>query len=171
MRLLVKCAFIVGVLMVISGGVSSAVWAPMAALAEAGATVLVVAATVWGALRFFGSGRYFQSLGVVQLGGIDLDVLRSQLIAAVGETELLAEVRTFINDVRQDRFGHQYSVAGRQVSARSTTAATGSQRGLQRTWAVCFAGLMAQASEWRDPEGQEVDARTAVLRRDSRWRR
>jgi hypothetical protein len=112
MSLLVKCAFIVGVLMIIYGGVSSAVWAPMAVLAEAGATVLVVAATVWGALRFFGSGRYFQSLGFVQLGGIDLDVLRSQLIAAVGETELLAQVRTFINDVRQDRFGHQYSVAG-----------------------------------------------------------
>jgi hypothetical protein len=112
MRLLVKCAFIVGVLMVISGGVSSAVWAPMAALAEAGATVLIVAATVWGALRFFDSRRYFQSLGVVQLGGIDLDILRSQLIAAVGETELLAQVRTLINNVRQDRFGHQYSVAG-----------------------------------------------------------
>ena len=65
-----------------------------------------------GCPEIFRQRRYFQSLGVVQLGGIDLDVLRSQLIAAVGETELLAQVRTFINDVRQDRFGHQYSVAG-----------------------------------------------------------
>lgn len=112
MRLLVKGASVAGVLMIIGGGASSAIWAPMAALAEAGATVLVVAALAWGVLQIFGSRRYFQSLGYVRPGGIDLDVLRWQLIAAVSETELLARVRTFINDTRQDRFGHQYSVVG-----------------------------------------------------------
>ena len=97
MRLLVKYASVVSVLAIIGGGASSAVWAPMVALAEAGATVLVVAARLWGVLGSFGGSRYFQSLGVVQLGGIDLDVLRSHLITAVSETELLAQVRTLIN--------------------------------------------------------------------------
>jgi hypothetical protein len=35
---------------------------------------------------------------------------RSRLIAAITETELLAQVRTFINTARQSRFGHRYSV-------------------------------------------------------------
>ena len=112
MRLLLKCASIVGVLAIIGGAASSAAWAPMVALAEVGATVLVVAALLWGVLGFFSGSRYFQSLGFVQLSGIDLDVLRSHLITAVSETELLAQVRTFINDARQDRFGYQYSVVG-----------------------------------------------------------
>jgi hypothetical protein len=112
MRLLVKGASVTGVLMIIGGGVSSATWAPMAALAEAGATVLVVAALFWAVLRFFGGEYYFQSIGFVESSNIDLDILRSQLIAAISETELLAQVRTFINEARQDRFGHQYSVAG-----------------------------------------------------------
>lgn len=121
MRLLVKGASVAGVLMIVAGGVSSATWAPMAALAEAGATVLVVAALVWAVLRFFGGEtglqflggeHYVRSIGFLPGRNIDLDILRSQLIAAISGTELLAQVRTFINDVRQDRFGYQYSVAG-----------------------------------------------------------
>jgi hypothetical protein len=36
---------------------------------------------------------------------------RFRLMAAITETELLAQVRTFINTARQSRFGHIYSVA------------------------------------------------------------
>lgn len=36
---------------------------------------------------------------------------RSRLMAAITETELLAQVRTFINTGRQSRFGHRYAVA------------------------------------------------------------
>jgi len=32
-------------------------------------------------------------------------------MAVITETELLAQVRTFINTARQSRFGHAYSVA------------------------------------------------------------
>jgi KAP family P-loop domain len=112
MRTLVKVGCVSGVLMTVCGAVSSAFWAPMAALAQAGVTLLVVVALVWVMPRFLGGGDYFQSLGVTQRGNIDLDFIRSQLMTAVSETEVLAQVRTLINDARQDRFGHLYSVAG-----------------------------------------------------------
>ena len=110
--LIVKGVIVASVLMIIGGGTSSTIWGPMATLAEAGATVLVVMVLTWSALLFVGSASYFQSFDFGRRGGMDLDILRLQLIAAVGETELLAQVRTFINDARGDRFGHQYSVAG-----------------------------------------------------------
>jgi len=43
--------------------------------------------------------------------GPDVATARSRLMAAITETELLAQVRTFINTARQSRFGHRYSVA------------------------------------------------------------
>ena len=110
--LIVKGVIVASVLMIIGGGTSSTIWGPMATFVEAGATVLVVMVLTWSALLFVGSASYFQSFDFGRRGGMDLDILRLQLIAAVGETELLAQVRTFINDARGDRFGHQYSVAG-----------------------------------------------------------
>jgi hypothetical protein len=112
MRTLVRGGCVAGVLMTAGGAVSSVFWAPMAGLAEAGATLLAVAAIIWAVPRFLGGGDYFQTLGFIQRGNIDLDFIRSQLMAAVSETELLAQVRTLINDARQDRFGQLYSVAG-----------------------------------------------------------
>ena len=40
-----------------------------------------------------------------------VETARNQLMAVITETELLAQVRTFINTARQSRFGHAYSVA------------------------------------------------------------
>jgi hypothetical protein len=111
MRLIVKSAAVAGVLMIIAGGVSSAIWAPMATLAEAGASLLVAAGLIGAALRFL-SGGILQSLGFTDSGSIGIDITRSQLVAAVSGTELLAQVRMLINDARQDRFGHQYLVVG-----------------------------------------------------------
>lgn len=43
--------------------------------------------------------------------GPEVQFARNQLMAAITQTELLAQVRTFINTARQSRFGHAYSVA------------------------------------------------------------
>ena len=110
MRLIVRGTAVAGVLMIIAGGVSSAIWGPMATLAEAGASLLAAAGLLWAALRFLGGG--LDSFSFAQVGGIGLDITRWQLMAAVSGTELLAQVRTLVNDARLDRFGHQYSVAG-----------------------------------------------------------
>lgn len=112
MRLMLGIA-IVSVLVIIGGAASSAAWAPMAALAQAGATVLVVSALAFVGLRFLSGGDMFlRSLGFVRPGSMGLDITRLQLMAAVSDTELLAQVRTLINHARQDRFGYQYSVVG-----------------------------------------------------------
>jgi len=112
MRTVARSSFLTGAFMTISGAASAVLWAPMAALAEAGATLLVVTSLIWAVPRFFGSGNLLPSLGFKQRSGIDLDIIRAQLMAVVSETELLAQVRTLINDARRDRFGHSYSVAG-----------------------------------------------------------
>jgi hypothetical protein len=103
---------VAGAIMIVSGAASSVAWPPMATLAEAGATLVVVAAVIWVSLRLFGANIHLQSLGTTQHGSADLDAARYRLMAAVTETELLAQVRTFVNAARQDRFGHEYSVAG-----------------------------------------------------------
>jgi len=43
--------------------------------------------------------------------GPEVKVTRDHLMTAITGTELLAQVRTFINTARQSRFGHAYSVA------------------------------------------------------------
>jgi hypothetical protein len=40
-----------------------------------------------------------------------VDAARDRLMTAITETELLAQVRTYINTARQSRFGHAYSVS------------------------------------------------------------
>ena len=132
MRLIVKSAAVAGVLMIIAGGVSSAIWAPMATLAEAGASLLVAAGLIGAALRFL-SGGILQSLGFTDSGSIGVDITRSQLVAAVSGTELLAQVRMLINDARQDRFGHQYLVVARRALARSRQRKPGPDGGCGRT--------------------------------------
>jgi hypothetical protein len=112
MRRLVRGGCLAGALMTAGGAAGSVAWAPMAILAQAGATVLVVAIAAWALPRFLGRGDLFRSLGFTQRGGSDMDLIRSRLMTAVRETELLAQVRTHVNNARQDRFGHLYSVAG-----------------------------------------------------------
>src|ERR1700677_42052 len=111
-RVLARGGCTAGALMIVGGAASSAFWAPMATVAEAGAALLVAAATVGVVPRFLKGRSFFESLGFTRRGNIDLDIIRSQLMTAVGETELLAQVRTLVNDARQDRFGHLYSVTG-----------------------------------------------------------
>ena len=43
--------------------------------------------------------------------GPEVEDVRNRLMAAITETEMLAQVRTFINTARQSRFGHAYAVA------------------------------------------------------------
>jgi len=43
--------------------------------------------------------------------GPAVETARNRLMAVITETELLAQVRTFINTARQSRFGHGYSVS------------------------------------------------------------
>jgi hypothetical protein len=43
--------------------------------------------------------------------GTEVETARSRLMAVITETELLAQVRTYINTARQRRFSHAYSVA------------------------------------------------------------
>jgi hypothetical protein len=43
--------------------------------------------------------------------GPEVEAARDRLMDVITETELLAQVRTFINTARQSRFGHVYSVA------------------------------------------------------------
>jgi hypothetical protein len=57
-------------------------------------------------------------IGEVLRGGVParefspaVENARNRLMAVITETELLAQVRTFINTARQSRFGHAYSVA------------------------------------------------------------
>lgn len=80
--------------------------------AWAGGAMLVVAAVVWAGWRY---ADWAESSGT--LPGIlksqsspQLDAARLQLMAAVSGAELLAHVRALINDVRQDRFGYEFSV-------------------------------------------------------------
>ena len=115
---------IIAVLMIVIGVASSTAWHPMLTLAEAGGTLLAIAGLMWAAPFFIadtsilfsrfgtlqpGSGR---QRGTVQVGSGTVDAARLQLMAAIGGTEMLAQVRTVINTVREDRFGPEYSVAG-----------------------------------------------------------
>jgi hypothetical protein len=56
------------------------------------------------------SNRAFSDARVLEFG-YGVVAARLRLMAAITETELLAQVRTFINTARQSRFGHRYSVA------------------------------------------------------------
>ena len=114
---------ITAVLMTVIGVASSTAWHPMLTLAEAGVTLLAVAGMMWAAPFFIadtsilfsqfgalrpGSGQP----GTMRVGSGAVDAARLQLMAAIGGSEMLAQVRTVINTVRQDRFGPEYSVAG-----------------------------------------------------------
>lgn len=119
---------IAAVLMTVAGVASSTAWHPMLTLAEAGGSLLAVAGLMWAAPLFiavdsdlswlFGPPRSrigrpgTRQLGTARVGSGEADAARLQLMAAIGGTEMLAQVRTVINTVRQDRFGPEYSVAG-----------------------------------------------------------
>src|SRR5579859_1740837 len=63
MRLMVRWGMVSGLLAVTAGAVSSVWWGPLVTLAEAGATVLVVASLIWAVPRFLTDGEYLGSLG------------------------------------------------------------------------------------------------------------
>jgi hypothetical protein len=119
---------IAAVLMTVAGVASSTAWHPMLTLAEAGGSLLAVAGLMWAAPLFiaadsdlswlFGPPRSrigrpgTRQLGTARVGSGGADAARLQLMAAIGGTEMLAQVRTVLMTVRQDRFGPEYSVAG-----------------------------------------------------------
>lgn len=110
-RLLTMAAVVPGALFVVAGLASIATWRWSAPLLWAGATLL----TVSGALMAFGRvlgtrpgtrlfrGELFPGVGPEFAG------TRSRLMAAVGKDELVAQARTFINAMRQDEFGQEFS--------------------------------------------------------------
>jgi hypothetical protein len=110
-------------LMTVTGIAGLTVWRPLLPLAFAGAGLLVVAGLMWTAPFFIDEGSSLFDLlgplrpgrghrGTTRPGSGAVDGPRLQLMAAIGGTEMLAQVRTVINTVRQDRFGPEYSVAG-----------------------------------------------------------
>ena len=141
LRLLSIGAAIPGVLLAIAALAGTAVGFSAPWLLWTGGAVLVLAVALWfapGALQTaFGKNvvDLFAQLRVTDLGPA-VAYARAQLMAAVGETELLAQVRTLINTARQGRFGLAYLVASNpglseaydstnRVSTRIETELTG----------------------------------------------
>src|SRR6266516_2812311 len=96
----------------IAGGVVSA-WAEP--LRWAGVTTLAVAGLSYAALRMLRTGiglRLLRGELIPTISHPHLVAARFRLMAAISETELLAQARTFANNARQDRLSHEYSVAG-----------------------------------------------------------
>lgn len=88
----------------------NAAWAPVPVWA--GGAMLFTVAIAWAGWRYANSipGRE-SMLGIWESrGSPQVQVARLQLMTAVSGTELLAHVRALVNDVRQDRFGEEYSV-------------------------------------------------------------
>jgi len=96
----------------IAGGLVS-VWA--GPLRWAGVTTLAVAGLSYAALRMLRTGiglRLLKGELIPTISHPHLVAARFRLMAAISETELLAQARTFANKARQDRLSHEYSVAG-----------------------------------------------------------
>jgi hypothetical protein len=113
LRLLVRSTIAAGAILVIVGLASAWFWSVADALLGAGAALLAAAALVVGARRAIGTsyGRMLLE-GIARSDeGVELILARHRLITAVSLSELLAQVRTFINTARQDRFDHEYSVS------------------------------------------------------------
>jgi hypothetical protein len=117
---------IAAVLITVGGIAGSTAWHPMLTLADTGGALLLVAGLMWAAPIFIAdTNSLFWKYGVLRLrtgrpssglhdpvrvSSAAVDLARLQLMAAIGDTEMLAQVRTVINKVRQDRFGPEYSV-------------------------------------------------------------
>ena len=112
---------LVGTLFVVAGVASISLWPWTQPLVWAGVTMLAVAGLLYGFRWLLGTEMGSILLGGELTLGVDpeLDEARNRLMAAIGQDELLAQARTFINTTRQDRFGHAYSVAG--ISGLSET--------------------------------------------------
>jgi hypothetical protein len=104
---------IAAVLIIVIGVASSTAWHPMLTLADAGGALLAFAGLMWVAPLFIAdTSDLFSLFGGLPDGSAAVDAARLQLMAVIGGSEMLAQVRTVINTVRQDRFGPEYSVAG-----------------------------------------------------------
>src|SRR5690349_138554 len=114
---------ITAVLMTVAGIAGLAAWHARLTLAAIGGGLLVISGLMWTAPFFVADGgslfRLFGPLrpgrghlDAARPGSANVEAARLQLMGAIGGTEMLAQVRTVINTVRQDRFGPEYSVAG-----------------------------------------------------------
>lgn len=97
---------VIGGIMVVIGATVTEVWP----LILAGSCCLVIAAVISVVPPL---SRLFRQLTGEPVSGVtSLMIPRERLMRALTNTELLAQVRTFINLVRKDRFGLAYSVTG-----------------------------------------------------------
>jgi hypothetical protein len=100
----------VGAFTLVGGLASLAAWSGAQSLIWAGGTLVAAAFLLCGAVQLLKTEIGFRLLRGD--GSPELSIARNRLIEAVSETELLAQVRTFLNTGRRGRFGHTYNVSG-----------------------------------------------------------
>jgi hypothetical protein len=91
----------------------SAVWAwpPAVGFIWAGGAMLTVVPVMWIIRRVLDSNFRSQVFEILNSdGSYELVHARELLIIAISDTELLAQIRTFLNEERQVRLGNEYSV-------------------------------------------------------------
>ena len=117
-----------GALVAVAGVAGMVAWPWAEPLVWAGGTMLVVAALLYASLRLLRTNFGLRLLRDDLILGVnpDLVVARDRLMAAVSQTELLSQVRMFVNTARRGRFGHTFSV----------TASPGLSEVYDRTYSV-----------------------------------
>ncbi len=116
-----------GALVAVAGVAGMVAWPWAEPLVWAGGTMLVVAALLYASLRLLRTNFGLRLRDDLILGvNPDLVVARDRLMAAVSQTELLSQVRMFVNTARRGRFGHTFSV----------TASPGLSEVYDRTYSV-----------------------------------
>ena len=99
---------VVGAVIMVSGVIVSAVWRWLVWLVWPGAAMFADAALL--ALAIWLAPRLLKGTLNAE-GSPELAAARNRLMTAVSKSELLAQVRIFINTERQSRFGLRYAVA------------------------------------------------------------
>jgi hypothetical protein len=101
-------------LILLAGGLSSMwAWPPAVALIWAGGAMLTVVPVMWIIRRILDSNFRSQVFGILSSdGSYELVRARERLILAISENELLAQIRTLLNEERRVRLANAYSVTG-----------------------------------------------------------
>src|ERR1700729_3347912 len=96
----------------LAAGLSSVwAWSPAVGFIWAGGAMLTVVPVMWIIRRVLDSNFRSQVFEILNSdGSYELVHARELLIVAISDTELLAQIRTFLNEERQVRLGNDYSV-------------------------------------------------------------